>query len=147
LCGYLAQVEGFVDQSFLLVLLGNSEVDLPDEHTFVSGISLTLIKNGSVVTDLPPGAEITLVFENLTEYPDANFAVLYFDNSQWVDVPFEIIDGNVTVAAQNPGIYVLVITPSTAYVPGGDALAWLKNTYRDLVIWFQNLSLIFKASS
>jgi hypothetical protein len=143
----LAQIEGFVDQSFLLALLGNSEVNLPDKHTFVGGISLTLIENGGVVTDLPSGAEITLVFENLTEYPDANFVVLYFDQNQWVEVPFEIIDGNVTVETQNSGIYVLVITPSTSYVPGSDALAWLKNTYRDLVIWFQSLPLIFRTSS
>ena len=68
---------------------------LPEDKTFVAGISVITVGSGQVSFDIPADAV-------------PPFTILFWDGTQWVEIPFTVVDGQVVFTVTQPGVYVLV---------------------------------------
>jgi hypothetical protein len=88
-------------------LKGGGEADLPGD--LPSGAALSVVAV-IVAPDLPlPGHSITLSFPVPSGADPANLAVLFWNGSEWVEVPGgTMVDGMFVVTVTEGGTYVLV---------------------------------------
>ena len=68
---------------------------LPEDKTFVAGISVITVGSGQVSFDIPADAV-------------PPFTILFWDGTQWVEIPFTVVDGQVVFTVTQLGVYVLV---------------------------------------
>ncbi len=68
---------------------------LPEGKTFVAGISVITVGSGQVSFDIPEDAV-------------PPFTILFWDGTQWVEIPSTVVDGQVVFTVTQPGVYVLV---------------------------------------
>ncbi|HET9911283.1 MAG TPA: right-handed parallel beta-helix repeat-containing protein [Anaerolineales bacterium] len=79
--------------------------ELGAENTFVSALKVVLTGRGAHT----PGLAIKLSFPIPQSMKDANLAVLFWNGSEWVDVPGgSVVDDYFVITVNKPGIYVLV---------------------------------------
>jgi len=81
---------------------------LPDGNTFVSAFATGVLNNGS--SQSPVNGLITVSFTIPDNMKDANLAILYWDGSQWVEVPGGHVtaDGHFEALTNLTGTFVLV---------------------------------------
>jgi hypothetical protein len=101
LCGYSATLTEGAE---------NKASNLPAGKKYVGGINIELLKDGSLVEELPAGSTIELSFEIPTDMTGKTLAFLFWDSTAnaWVEKSLTVADGKVTVAIDMPGIFVLV---------------------------------------
>jgi hypothetical protein len=85
--------------------LGELPADLPTGKTFVAGASLTLMQNGEEIQSAPQGAQ---AFFEIPAGMEPPFVVLFWNGSEWVEVPSQVVNGKVVFTVTKPGVYVLV---------------------------------------
>jgi hypothetical protein len=83
---------------------GDLPTDLPAGKTFAAGASLTLMQNGEEIQSAPGGAQ---AFFEIPAGMEPPFVVLFWNGSEWVEIPSQVVDGKVVFTITNPGVYVL----------------------------------------
>ena len=82
--------------------------DLPDGGSYVSALTADVIKNDASLDSLPASMIVSFLLpDNML---DASLVILYWDGSEWVEVPgaYLTTDGRFEVSVNFTGIFVLV---------------------------------------
>jgi hypothetical protein len=139
LCGYSA----FVDETFQIGAPGT----LPDNQTFVSGISVTVLSSGNPITILPTSSYFTLSFGIPTGMTGDTLVVLYWDPAgnngigAWVEKSGTVVDGQLVVTNLNaPGTFVIVNKSAIAQTDihplgGGNGFYTVVMDWLDKLAW------------
>jgi hypothetical protein len=108
LCGFSALLSEEIEDSKL--------DKLPKDGRFVSGINVTLLKDGAPVDALPAGSNITLSFEIPAGVDAETLSVLFWDveANAWIEVSITITNGKLITVVNTPGVYVLVDKSASA---------------------------------
>jgi hypothetical protein len=80
---------------------------LPEGKTFVAGMSVKLMLGSEEIDEWPAGVQASFDTPAGTE-PGRSFTVLFWNGTEWVEVPSAIVDGKVVFSITEPGVYVLV---------------------------------------
>jgi len=100
LCGYQATFDG--------LSASNLPVPLPSGASFVNGLTVNVLKNGSEVKSLPSGSSLQIEFP-LPAGSDGNFVILFLNNGNWTELPGEkTADGYYKITATQAGAFILV---------------------------------------
>jgi hypothetical protein len=84
---------------------GDLPESLPAGKTFVAGASLTLMQNGEEIESAPGGVQ---AFFEIPAGMEPPFVVLFWNGSEWVEIPSQVVGGKVVFTVTKPGVYVLV---------------------------------------
>ena len=84
--------------------LADLPASLPAGKTFAAGADIKLALNGEEVESAPQGAQ---AFFEIPAGMNPPFVVLFWNGSEWVDVPSQVVGGKVVFSVTNPGTYVL----------------------------------------
>jgi hypothetical protein len=84
---------------------GDLPESLPAGKTFVAGASLTLMQNGEEIESAPGGEQ---AFFEIPAGMEPPFVVLFWNGSEWVEIPSQVVGGKVVFTVTKPGVYVLV---------------------------------------
>jgi len=83
---------------------GDLPADLPAGKTFAASASLTLMQGGEEIQSTPDGAQ---AFFEIPAGMNPPFVVLFWNGSEWIEVPSQVVGGKVVFSVTNPGTYVL----------------------------------------
>ena len=81
---------------------------LPAGSSLVMGVNVNILTNGALVADLPDGASIQMDFP-ISSSSAHEYAVLHWNGSEWTEVSHEPGSDIISLTAQEPGIFVLVM--------------------------------------
>jgi hypothetical protein len=130
LCGYSALLDETPE--------GGLPAAFPGGDAYVGGINITLLQNGVPVSILPAGASITLSFDLPVGITGETLAILYWDPTAnggtggWVEQSVSVENGQVLVAVDMPGTFVLV-DKSTATAQENNLPSLLVNFFKDVL--------------
>lgn len=80
---------------------------LLEGKTFVAGMSVKLMLGDEEIDEWPAGVQTSFDIPTGME-PATSLTVLFWNGTEWVEVPSAIVDGKVVFSITEPGIYVLV---------------------------------------
>jgi len=106
LCGFSTLLDEVPENSLLAAL--------PTDNEFVGGINITLLQDGTPVSELPSGTSMSLSFDLPEGVSGESLAILYWDQTanggagDWVEQSFSIEDGKIVALIDMPGTYVLI---------------------------------------
>lgn len=80
----------------------------PNGTTFVSGLTVSVLQDGSPVDSLPNEVSITLSFAIPSQVDGDRLTILRRDGGQWVEVGGAAVDGRFEVTVDITGTFVLV---------------------------------------
>jgi len=83
---------------------GDLPADLPAGKTFAAGASLTLMQGGEELESAPQGAQ---AFFEIPAGMNPPFVVLFWNGSEWIEVPSQVVGGKIVFTITDPGVYVL----------------------------------------
>ncbi len=82
--------------------------NLPEGQSFMSGLSVLVLKDGSLVEPLPDNGEITVKFDLPTGTNADDVAILFWDGEKWTEMNGKSVGSNYEVTVPNGGTFVLV---------------------------------------
>jgi hypothetical protein len=83
--------------------------ELPEGRTLVQAIQVSVRQDGQSVNPLPADAQIAVEFEIPEGQQADEFAILFWDNGEWVELDGAMTDdGFFSATAEHPGTFVLV---------------------------------------
>jgi hypothetical protein len=103
LCGDYYQ--GLVDKAEL----NDLRDDLPDGQSYLSGLSVHVLKAGRAVRPLPNDANLSIEFQIPDDSQVEDLAILYWDSTQWVEIDAQpTADGYLQTNSSYGGMFILV---------------------------------------
>jgi hypothetical protein len=82
---------------------------LPKGASFINGLNTRVFQNGQSVDPLPAGAQITIEFLIPKDELNFSLAILFWDGSQWVEVPsHKTADGFLSATLDHGGMFILI---------------------------------------
>ncbi len=102
LCGYTVVLDE--------VVLIDEQLPLPNDSTYLSGLSLALIKESQALDEFPEGSLVNLSFPVPADL-GSTISGFSWDTttSAWVEVPVVVADGYATLNVDHSGSYILTI--------------------------------------
>ena len=86
----------------------NLPAALPAGSSLVMGVNVNILTNGARVVDLPDGASIHMDFP-ISGSSAHEYAVLHWNGSEWTEVSHEPGSDIISLTAQEPGTFILVM--------------------------------------
>jgi hypothetical protein len=82
---------------------------LPEGESFVEGLTVNILNNGSLVNPLPSGSSITIGFPISSGNQNAKLVAIFWNGSKWVEVPGEMSsDGFFKITTSQPGTFLVI---------------------------------------
>ena len=83
--------------------------DLPDGVALLGSLETRIFQDGTLLDELPQGAEITVAFEIPDGVDPADLQILFWDGSAWVAIDGQSTeDGFFEALAEHGGVFILV---------------------------------------
>jgi hypothetical protein len=101
LCGYDALLDDVPQEGL--------PEGLPNGSQFVSALSVALTQDGKTIEPLPDGTSMTVAFKIPAGMVGANFSILRWDGSTWMEEGVSLEIGHVKTNSSNTGTFVLVV--------------------------------------
>lgn len=77
---------------------------IPEGKAFVTELTVKLLLDGEEIDEAPRGVQVAF---DIPADLEAVFTVLFWNGTEWVEIPSTVVDGKVVFSVTAPGIYVL----------------------------------------